>query len=246
MKSKFKLGLTLFILGFLGILTMLTASFGDIPAEALERFSPQAIKLLTLINPTLMLFVAVAGGTALYNKVNLNVPTISSLLKIETPRVTFLEQLKYGMPLGLLAGILVMLISFAFNSMIPQEFKNLESEVEITLLARFGYGGITEELLMRFGLMTFLVWGVSKITKRLNNTVYWIGISLTSIIFALGHFPMIFHVVSEPSATILFYSLIGNSIAGLFFGWLYWKKGLESAMIAHLFAHVAMVSIGML
>ncbi len=246
MKSKFKLGLTLFILGFLGILTMLTVTIGDIPAEALERFSPQAIKLLTLINPSLMLLVAVAAGTALYNKVNLSVPTVSSLLKIETPRVTFLEQLKFGIPLGLLAGILVMLISFAFSSVIPQEFKDLESKVEVTLLARFGYGGITEELLMRFGLMTALVWGVSKIMKRLNNAVYWIGIGLTSIIFALGHFPMIFHAVSEPSIAMLLYSLIGNSIAGLFFGWLYWKKGLESAMIAHLFTHVAMVTIGML
>lgn len=246
MKSKFKLGLTLFILGFLGILTMLTVTIGDIPVEALERFSSQAIKLLTLINPSFMLLVAVATGTALYNKVNLSVPTVSSLLKIETPRVTFLEQLKFGIPLGLLAGILVMLISFAFSSVIPQEFKDLESKVEVTLLARFGYGGITEELLMRFGLMTVLVWGVSKIMKRLNNAVYWIGIGLTSIIFALGHFPMIFYAVSEPSIAMLLYSLIGNSIAGLFFGWLYWKKGLESAMIAHLFTHVAMVTIGIL
>jgi membrane protease YdiL (CAAX protease family) len=39
------------------------------------------------------------------------------------------------------------------------------------------------------------------------------------------------------------YVIIGNSVGGLVFGWLYWKKGLESAFIAHIFAHVAMVII---
>jgi membrane protease YdiL (CAAX protease family) len=28
---------------------------------------------------------------------------------------------------------------------------------------------------------------------------------------------------------------------GLIFGWLYWKKGLESAFIAHVFIHVVLV-----
>jgi hypothetical protein len=74
----------------------------------------------------------------------------------------------------------VTLLSFVFNSIIPQAFKSIESNVELTLLARFGYGGITEELLMRFGLMTTLVWSISKITKRLNSIIYWAEIGISS------------------------------------------------------------------
>jgi hypothetical protein len=77
------------------------------------------------------LLIAVIAGTALHGKVNLSVPTISSLLKIEKSRITFGEQLKYGIALGLLSGILVTLLSFAFNSIIRQEFKSLESNVEL-------------------------------------------------------------------------------------------------------------------
>jgi hypothetical protein len=50
-----------------------------------------------------------------------------------------------------------------------------------------------------------------------------------------------FNAVQNPTILLLTYVLIGNSIAGLFFSWLYWKKGLEAAFIGHIFAHVAMI-----
>lgn len=243
MKTKLKLGLTLFFLGFLGILSMLTATIGDMPEEMVDKFSPLSFKLLTLVSPTIFLFIMVIIGTALYDKVKLSVPTISSLLKIESPNIKFSEQLKYGIIVGLIAGILIMVNSFLFAPAIPQEMNTLADKVQVTFLVRFGYGGFTEELLMRFGLMTLVVWIISKIRRKLSNPVYWSAIVFTSILFGLGHFPVIFKTVNDPSIFLLLHTLIGNSIGGLFCGWLYWKKGLEAAMIAHIFAHVAMVSI---
>jgi len=209
------------------------------------QFSPIVIKLLTLINPTGFLLITVLVGTLLFDKVNLTVPVISSLLKIEQERYQpiFMQQLKYGISLGLLAGIIIMFLVFVFNKLIPQEFEALENGIQRTLLLRFLYGGITEELLLRFGFMTFVVWGISKLTKKLNNPIYWIGIVISTIVFAVGHFPVAFASISHPSLLLLSYMLIANSVAGLVFGWLYWKKGLEAAVIAHIFAHVAMVSI---
>jgi len=246
MKTKLKLGLTLFILGFLGVLTMLTSTIGDIPEDMLARFSPIVVKLLMLASPTIMLLIMVTVGTILYDKVNLSVPTISTLLKIESPHIKFTEQLKYGIILGVIAGLLIMCNSYLFAPVIPEEFNTLAEKVQVTLLTRFGYGGITEELLIRFGLMTLIVWITSKITKRLNNYIYWFAIIVTSILFGLGHFPAVFQTVGSPGMLLLLHTLIGNSIAGLFCGWLYWKKGLESAMIAHMFVHVVLVSIGLI
>ena len=233
------------LLGLLGASTLLTASLplGDLP-EQLAQLPLSVVKLLTLINPIVFLLTAVSVGTALYDKVNLTVPTISALLKIERPRTSFTEQLKFGVLLGLSAGILIMFIAFIFERLVPpEEFKALDSSIELTLLARFGYGGIVEELLLRFGFMTLVVWTASKISRRLNNGTYWIGIVLSTLLFAFGHFPIVFVSVPSPSFLLLAYILIGNSAAGLIFGWLYWKKGLEAACIAHIFAHAAMVSI---
>jgi len=245
MNPKLKLGIVLFVLGFLGVLSILTATL-PLPEE-LAALPPALVNVLILINPTILLLVAVAVGTWLYDKVGFKVPVISSLLNIEpidTKRV-FVQQLKYGVSLGLLAGAAIMMIVKIYGFFIADELKTLDNQMELTLLARFMYGGITEELLLRFGVMTFLVWIIFKLTKKLNSTVYWIAIALSTLLFAVGHFPVVFGAISEPSFTLLSYILIGNSIGGLVFGWLYWKKGLEAAIIAHAFAHVAMVLIGL-
>ncbi len=243
MNVKLKLGITLFILGLLGVLTMLTVTIPleSLPKEVLAKISPETLKYLVLINPTVMLLIAVVVGTLLYDKVCFSVPTISSILKIEEPKIKFLDQIKSGVILGLLTGVLTTMVGLIFKSSIPQEFIEIGNKIKITTIARFGYGGITEELLMRFGFMTLIVWILFKITKKLGNTTYWTGIVLASILFAVGHFPVVFNAVPHPTISLLTYVLIGNSIAGLFFGWLYWKKGLEAAFVGHMFAHVAMV-----
>ena len=247
MNTKLKLGLTLFVLGFLGVLSLLTITLpeGTYPEE-MAQLPPIVLKLLIIVNPTMFLLISVAVGTALFDKINLKVPVISSLLKIkqENSGTIFKQQLKYGISLGLLAGAAIMVIAYIYGMFIQEELKAMENQMELTLAARFLYGGITEELLLRFGFMTLVVWITSKLTKRLDNTTYWIGIVLSTVLFAVGHFPVVYAAIPNPTLLLLSYELIGNSVGGLIFGWLYWKKGLEAAIIAHAFTHVAMVLIG--
>ena len=244
MNKKITLGITLTILGLIGIASMLTMTIQLPPeAEAIlnDRFTHQQIKLLTLINPTIMLIVAVIIGTILYRKVNLKVPIIEKMIGIENENLNISNILSYGILGGVLSGILLSLVGLIFNPILPNEFLELGESIKPTLAARFLYGGLTEEILMRFGLMTLIVWLASKIFKGTKPIVYWIGIVVAAIIFALGHFPIAYQAVESPSAGLLTYIVIGNTIGGLTFGWLYWKKGLECAFLAHIFAHVVMV-----
>jgi membrane protease YdiL (CAAX protease family) len=95
---------------------------------------------------------------------------------------------------------------------------------------------------MRFGLMTLIVWIASKLFRSTKPIVYWAGIIISSLLFALGHFPVAYQAVDNPSTGLLTYILLGNTIGGIIFGWLYWKKGLESAFLAHIFAHIIMIT----
>lgn len=230
-------------LGFIGVLSVLSMEL-PIPAEhkaiLQEQFSPQQIKLLLLINPTIMLTIAIITGMVLYQKVNLELPLIERLVGVKE-QVNLPSIAKHGIGGGILAGILLVFISLLFIPSLPMEFVELGESLKPSLAARFLYGGLTEEILMRFGLMTLIVWIVHKIFGNLKPIVYWIGIAIASIIFALGHFPIAFQAVEEPSTMLLCYLLIGNGIGGLIFGWLYWKKGLESSFLAHIFAHVVLV-----
>ncbi len=233
----------MFFLGLLGILSLLTATIplDSLPKEVLEKTDPQTLKFLILINPAILLLIAVVVGTVLYDKVGLSVPAISALLKMEQPKIKFTEQIKFGVFMGIITGIIITLVRLIFKAAIPQEFSDLGNSIKLSALSRFIYGGITEELLLRFGFMTLVVWLISKLTRRLNQAIYWTGIIIASIIFAIGHFPVVYSAVHNPTLPLLAYVLLANSMAGLFFGWLYWKKGLEAAFIAHVFAHIAMM-----
>ncbi|MCP5494817.1 MAG: CPBP family intramembrane metalloprotease [Leptospiraceae bacterium] len=242
---KIKIGLILFILGFIGVLSLLSSEFpmDQVPKEVLEKYSEQTLVLLSLINPTILLAISVLIGTVLYEKVELAVPLISSILKRENWKDILFVQLKFGLTGGVIAGLGILAISMIFTANLPKEFLELGEKLKPSLFTRLFYGGFTEEILLRFGLMTFVVWVVFKIHKKLSPSVYWIGIVLATLFFAVGHFPVVFQAVGTPSLGLLVYVLLGNSLGGFVFGWLYWKKGLESAFVAHLFTHVVMLTI---
>lgn len=92
--------------------------------------------------------------------------------------------------------------------------------------------------------MSLFIWLLSLLFKNKPNWIYWLGILLAALLFGLGHLPVVLSSIEEPSLTTLLYIVLGNMVGGSIFGWLYWKKGLESAMIAHAFAHVTMLSLG--
>ena len=242
-KERLILGVVIFTIGFIGILSILTMNI-PLPEEAskilLKQFTPNQIKLLILINPTIMLMGAVLLGLFMHEKVALDIPIIKGIIKNDT-HYQISSILKYGIIGGVISGVMLTLIGMVFYPMLPLEFIELAGTLKPTLLARFLYGGLTEEILMRFGLMSFVIWLLSKIFKTINTKIYWIGILIAAVLFALGHFPIAFQAVSNPSGLLLSYILIGNLIGGVIFGWLYWKKGLETACIAHIFTHIVMV-----
>ncbi len=243
-RKKLYLGLVLGFLGLIGMVSILTMDI-PLPPEIQElvneRFSPAQIKLVILINPLFLLIIAVAVGTLLYQKVNLRVPVIEKWVGINNEPVDYIEILKSGAIGGIVSGLIVVLVVLLFKPFMATEYEQLTQALQPTLAARFLYGGITEEIYLRFGLMTLFVWIISKVLKVNRPVAYWIGIVLAAIIFAVGHFPVVFNTIEDPSIILLTYVLIGNSVGGLVFGWLYWKKGLESAFVAHIFIHVVLV-----
>lgn len=243
MNKKFKLGLILFLIGFVGVLSILTMTI-PLPDEIQEMvsqiFTPWQFKLLSLINPTFFLLSAVVAGTLLYDKVKFRLPILESLIYKDRKNNSH-EILRYGVSAGIISGILIIITTMVFMPVLPAAFIELGDTFKPSLAARFLYGGITEEILIRFGVMTFIVWLLFKITKKLTPLVYWTGILASAILFGIGHLPIVYTLVGTPTVTLIWFIILGNTIGGVIFGWLYWKKGLEAAMIAHIFTHITML-----
>ena len=243
-RHKRQLGSILLLLGLMGILSLLTIELptSKLPPETLERFSPQMIKFLSLLNPLIFLVISILIGLRLYPKTSLRTPLIEGLLRDKKPTIPFPMILKSGILGGVLAGILLVLIGWIYRPLLPQEFTELGRNLQMNMLTRLLYGGLTEEILLRFGLMTLLAWLLLKICKNREPNAYRIAVFVTALVFAVSHFPIAFQAVDQPSGLLLSYILVGNSLGGLIFGWLYWKKGLESAFIAHMVTHIVLVT----
>jgi membrane protease YdiL (CAAX protease family) len=115
------------------------------------------------------------------------------------------------------------------------------------------YGGIVEELLMRWGVMTLLAWIGWRLTSRAgkrepgapSKVVMWTAITLAALLFGAGHLPTTAMIVSLTPVVIV-RALVLNGIGGMLFGWLYWQRSLEAAMIAHATFHVVATIVALL
>ena len=68
---------------------------------------------------------------------------------------------------------------------------------------------------------------------------FWVAIVLVAVLFGLGHLPAT-SVITPLTPMVVARALVLNGIAGIAFGYLYWKHGLEAAMIGHMSAHLVM------
>ena len=109
------------------------------------------------------------------------------------------------------------------------------------------YGGIDEEVLTRLFLLTLFAWlGLRIFQKqkaRLLPATFWIANVVVAILFGLGHLPGASRVMQITPEVVLL-ALALNGVAAVSFGYLYWKRGLESAMIAHFCADFVVYVVG--
>jgi hypothetical protein len=109
-------------------------------------------------------------------------------------------------------------------------------------LASF-YGGVGEEVQLRLFFMTALAWGLAKVRLgsggRTAPWVFVVALTLAAIAFGAGHLPFAAHVFGSLSTVVVVHTVLLNAVAGIAFGVLYWRWGLEHAMVAHFCADIA-------
>jgi hypothetical protein len=135
-----------------------------------------------------------------------------------------------GFPLSLIANLGADPATYPFGwELLPASFK----------------AGVVEEIGSRLFLVSLFVWLGGLLKRgdegRPTRGIYWAAIVLAGLIFGWAHVDA---RLSNPAATFWDYTLIMvlGSMLGIYFGWLFWKLGLEWAMFAH-FIYDAFVSM---
>ena len=117
--------------------------------------------------------------------------------------------------------------------------RNMEGlRMQMGLAGRLLYGGILEEVLSRWGMMSALAWLGFKLSGSTGPGVMWAAIILSGIIFGLLHIPNYVVTGSRLSLPFGLLMLFLNLWASLVFGWLFWQYGLLAAIGAHMLLHL--------
>lgn len=254
MRPPVRLFVILWLAGFAGVLSILLidldALLRILPVAAGTRLpmSASVVKLLGLIQPAMLLTMAVAIGMGLASKVGLSAPGAEAAAHGRSVMAAMRPQWVPGVLGGIAGGALIVLVSAATRPFLaPAVVARISEFGRITPLPmRFLYGGITEELLLRWGFMTLLVWAAWRWFQRGQGhpkAAYFVGaILIPAILFGIGHLPIAFLLIPAPTFALIVFVIVANSVFGIIAGFLYWKRGLEAAIVAHIVAHVVMLA----
>lgn len=254
-RFNWKVFFVLWIGAIVGVVAIVPYSLA-LQAATLARLS-SPIPLWVLIpiqvaQNAVLLAVATGAGLFLAYRIGLGAPILERLLDHEPVGDRLKAILLPSIVLGILASLVVIgLDAFVFGPALRAELGGLTANVNASIakpapwqgfLASF-YGGIDEEILMRLFLLSLIAFGGRLLSRNAGGQpalwVLWTANILVAVIFGLGHLPATANLVPITPLVVL-RAIVLNGLAGLVFGYLYFTRGLESAMLSHFSADIVL------
>lgn len=243
MKPNVKIFLVLALLSVFAavlILPYIQALTGDLLEEAQAQLGLQGslFSLVIIIQSAVMYVAAALIGVLIYRKAGFRLPLLEKYVAKEEVSLNLRSWLLISFGGGILVGVLVICGDYLFLKL-GSPLSLLESELPSWWKGLLGAysAGVGEEILFRLLIMTVLTLLFHKLLRLPRSVAVWIAIAIAALLFGLMHIPATLALV-QLTPLVLVRALLLNAIGAVVFGWLYWKKGLESAIIAHFTADV--------
>jgi membrane protease YdiL (CAAX protease family) len=251
-----RFGVTL-LAGIPGILALSGYIYLTTPASAIPAgLSLPLFAVSAGVNSLLLLVVACLAGTYTVPRVGLPSYLLDWAKTGDDVWRRLRPEVRVAVGLGVIGSLLVLLLDIAMAPFVAQELPQSaigETDAAVaSVLAyapvRFLYGGITEELLLRYGLMSALAFIGWVLTGRRaggpGTRVMWVAILISAVLFGIGHLPALAQSVGL-TPVLVARTILLNAVAGVLFGWLYWQRSLEAAMVSHAAFHVPLVVLSL-
>lgn len=240
----------LFVLGSLGIvLSLITAiplaqqQLATLPTDVAASLPPLWVILLQqgLMNAVL-LAGAVLIGIVCTPAVELRSHLLDNWVLHKPQSPPFLTELQWSLGLGTAVTGILFVGNRLLDPWLPEALQLAHQPQPnwLNTLTAIVYGGVTEELLLRWGFMSLLVWFAWKFLKQgvalPSHSIYWGVIVIAAIVFGVLHLPAT-AALAPITGWVVVRAIVLNGIAGIAYGWLFWQYSLEAAMIAHASFH---------
>jgi len=137
------------------------------------------------------------------------------------------------------AGVLVAALAIPFH----KGSLGLPTDVErLGLMPAMGLAlahAVTDELFLRLFVFTAALAIAVRFMARDRNWAIWLAIGVATVADLLLHWPDMVALGLPGASTVVAYALARMAIPAVMFGYLYWRRGLGTAMAAHAAAGAA-------
>ncbi|HET7711492.1 MAG TPA: CPBP family glutamic-type intramembrane protease [Thermoanaerobaculia bacterium] len=243
---RLRLGLLLWAAGMLGVVVVTVTVLPQLLSGLTLPAPLWVLSLASVAQSAFLIVLAVWSGVALAPKVGFRAPAFEAAVTGRSISAALHPQLFPGLIAGVLGGAALFAIG-GYAS--PAALAEVQQRFTLPILARLLYGGITEEVLLRWGLMTALVWLAWRVLQRRSGVpraVYiWLAIISSALLFGAGHLPAATMLIGKLTPDVVLFVVGVNASFGVLFGCLFWRYGLEAAMIAHVTAHLVSYFAGL-
>lgn len=207
--------------------------------------------IISLIQMAIFSWPFTGLGLLAAKPLGLGAPIFSALLYRKQLPHDWKKDLLTGSLWGICSGAVLLLLStYIFEPLMASDLaasKFANMDVHWTaldgFLASFG-AGINEEIGLRLFLLTSIAWLGSKLFRTNSGTTFliilWASNLLSTLVFGALHISNLVILEMPLTFSVVGSTIVMNGMIGLVFGWLYWKHGLESAMLSHFLTDVVL------
>jgi membrane protease YdiL (CAAX protease family) len=174
--------------------------------------------------------ILIGIGLFLASRIGLGAPLIEGYLGKAEIQDWLCTVIAISILIAIVGSLIALMLPGSFNPN-PEQYPDRWRLILASIKA-----GIVEELFYRLILVSLFAWLGSRLSRsadgRPSQTVFWIAVILAGLLFGWAH---IDDKLSLPGATFAALTSIFslNAAFGIVFGWLFWKFGLECAMLTH-------------
>lgn len=184
-----------------------------------------------------LVVAAAAIGIVLRRDAALGISQLSHLLRGAGDWQRRRWVIRTSIAVGAIVGSVIVLADLAVRPFVPAY-----DMPQVALLHRYlagFHGAISEEIVVRLGLLTTLIWLALRLGGRrsVSKSLSWMAIGAAALVSGMLHLPGGADIANLTPVFIT-RTVLSHGFGGAVFGWLYLRRGLTAAMIAHFCAHV--------
>jgi len=192
--------------------------------------SPLALLVLQGAQTLVLCAIAAYAGVRFAPRAGLDAPWLRALAERRERPPAFGSMAIESAGVGSITAIAVAAVALMLRSSVPEALWRPPPGGFWLRASSAFYGGIVEETLVRWGLMTALIALGQRAGMR---EAFWPANALAALVFGALHPPAVALLRIPLTGGVLVHVVLGNALAGVVFGWMFRRRGLEGAMVAH-------------